>query len=43
MTVQCVLRYGHWGQHRDGDGLEFDDQPAEYSAVIPESADTHIS
>ena len=42
MTVQCVLRDGHRGQHRDRDGLEFDDQDPEYWAVIPESADTHI-
>jgi hypothetical protein len=37
MTVQCVSRDGHRGQHR---GLEFDDQDAEYWAAG--SADTHI-
>jgi hypothetical protein len=33
-------RDGHRGQHRDRDGLEFDDQDAEYKAAG--SADTHI-
>jgi hypothetical protein len=35
MTGWCVLRDCHQGQHRDRDGLEFDDQDAEYYAVIP--------